>query len=174
MPRYWTGLQLCIWSDPRLVEHLRIIPSKCVFLPYITSQLETVSRVDIVWYRCLTSSLKQSTRDHRRHSGTMQRQRVIAGVPIPANREAFLRSNANRDELFCYLSKCIQACETGRKVIISTKDETIVSTQNDMNVSSFLGCGKKSAWLAWSSCPSVTYAFLDLSLQPVDVSSETL
>ena len=25
-------------------------------------------------------------------------------------------------------------------------------------VSSFLGCGKKSAWLAWSSCPSVTDA----------------
>ena len=41
-------------------------------------------------------------------------------------------------------------------------------------VSSFLGCGKNSAWLAWSSCPSVTYTFLDLSLQPVDVSSGTL
>ena len=41
-------------------------------------------------------------------------------------------------------------------------------------VSRFLGCGKKSAWLAWSSCPSVTDAFLDLFLQHVDVSSETL
>ncbi len=41
-------------------------------------------------------------------------------------------------------------------------------------VSSFLGCGKKSAWLAWSSCPSVTDAFLDISLQPVDLSSKTL
>ena len=41
-------------------------------------------------------------------------------------------------------------------------------------VSSFLGHGKKSAWLAWSSFQSVTYAFLDLSLQPVDVSSGTL
>ena len=58
---------------------------------------------------------------------------MIAGLPIPANWEAFLRSNANKDELLCYLSECIQACETGRKVIISTKDETIVSTQNDMN-----------------------------------------
>ena len=104
-----------------------------MFLPYIACQLETVSRVDIVWYRYLTSSLKQSTRDHRRHSGTMQRQRVIAGVPIQANWKAFLRSNASKDELFCYLSKCIHACETGRKVIIITKDETIVSTYNDMN-----------------------------------------
>ena len=33
---------------------------------------------------------------------------------------------------------------------------------------------KKPAWLAWRSCPSVIDAFLDLSLQPVDVSSETL
>ena len=32
----------------------------------------------------------------------------------------------------------------------------------------------KSAWLAWRSYPSVIYAFLDLSLQPVDVRSETL
>ena len=194
---------------------------------------------------------------------------MIAGAPIPANWDAFLRSNANKDELFRHLSDCIQACETARKVIISTKDEAIVSTQNDMSdvwylqprsheeadtrillhvahcarqglgkvvirtidtdvvvfairhflalrldelwvsfgvgthfrqiaiheivknvnekvlmffhatsgcdtVSSYLGRGKKSAWLAWSSCPSVTYAFLDLSLQPVDVSSETL
>ena len=104
-----------------------------VFLPYITSQLETVNRLDIVWNRYLTSSLKHSTRNHRRHSGTMQIQRVIAGVPIPANWEAFLRSSANKDELFCYLSECTQACEIGRKVIISTKDETIVSIQNDMN-----------------------------------------
>ena len=42
-------------------------------------------------------------------------------------------SNANKDELFCYLSECIQACEAGRKVIINTKDETIVSTQNNTN-----------------------------------------
>ena len=34
-------------------------------------------------------------------------------------------------------------------------------------VSSFLGYGKKSAWLAWNSYPSVTDAFLDLSLQHV-------
>ena len=41
-------------------------------------------------------------------------------------------------------------------------------------VSNSLGHRKKSAWLAWRSCPSVIYAFLDLSLQPVDVRSETL
>ena len=71
---------------------------------------------------------------------------MIAGVPIPANWEALLRSNANKNELFCYLFECIQACETGRKVIISTKDETIVSTQNDMNdVEYFQPCSHEEA-----------------------------
>ena len=41
-------------------------------------------------------------------------------------------------------------------------------------VSSCLGHGKKSAWLAWRYCPSAIDAFLNLSLQPVDVSPETL
>ena len=55
---------------------------------------------------------------------------MLEGAPIPTNWEAFLRSNANKGELFRYMSDCIQACETGRKVIMSTKDETIFSTQN--------------------------------------------
>ena len=42
-------------------------------------------------------------------------------------------------------------------------------------VSSYLGNGKKSAWLARHPCPSVTDASLNLSrLQPEDVSSEIL
>ena len=41
-------------------------------------------------------------------------------------------------------------------------------------VSSCLGNRKKSAWLAWRSCPSAIDAFLDISMQPVDVSYETL
>ena len=93
-----------------------------MFLPYITSRLETVSRVDLVWDRYLTDILKQSTRDRRKQRGTGQRQHVIAGAPIPVNWDAFLRSNANKDELFRYLSDCIHACETGRKVIISAND----------------------------------------------------
>ena len=58
---------------------------------------------------------------------------MFEGAPIPANWEAFLRSNANKDELHRYLSDCIHACETGSEVITSTKGETIVSTQNDVS-----------------------------------------
>ena len=289
--RFHPGIDATVLDRAAIVHMVR--PRACrtfeeyfqqMSLPYTTSQPETVSRVNIVWDRYLTHSLKQCTRDHRRYSDTTQRQRVIAGVPMPANCEAILRSNANKDYLFCYPSECIQACDTGRKVNISTKDETIVSTQNYMNdveylqpcsyeesdarilfnvahcarkglrkvvirtldtyvvafaiehfsalrldelwvswgvgthfglmnyglagesvptfdrllstrllknvnekammflhainrcdtVSSFLGFGKKSAWLAWSFGPSVTDALLGLSLQAVDVSSETV
>ena len=38
--------------------------SQETILPYITSQLETVSRVDIVWDKYLTNSLKQSIVEH--------------------------------------------------------------------------------------------------------------
>ena len=107
-------------------------------------------RVDIVWDSryCLgqVSNKQPETIYHRTHSGTTQRQHVFEGAPIPANWEALLRSNANKDELFRYLSDCIHACETGRKVIISTKDETIVSSQNDMsNVEYLQPCSHEEA-----------------------------
>ena len=70
MSRSWTGLQLCIWSGPGLVEHIWGVGlCQQMFLPYITSRLETVSRVDLVWERYLTDILKQSTWDRRTHSG---------------------------------------------------------------------------------------------------------
>ena len=42
------------------------------------------------------------------------------------------------------------------------------------SVSSCLSNGKKSAWLDRRSCPSAINAFFGISLQPVDVSYETL
>ena len=117
---------------------------------------------------------------------------MFQGAPIPANWEAFLRSNANKDELFRYMSDCIHACETSRKVIICTNDETIVSTQNNMSDVEYLQpCSHEEAdtriLLHVEHCarqglrkvsleifPSVSDAFLGLSLQPVDVSSETI
>ena len=63
-----------------------------------------------------------------RKYSSWDRCKVLDGAAIAAP-----RSDANKHELFRHLSDCIQACETGRKVTISTKDEAIVSTQNDMS-----------------------------------------
>ena len=103
--------------------------SQEMILPYITSQLETVSRVDIV---CMgqVSNKQHETIYHRTHSGTTQRQRVL-------KEHLFRRTGRLYWEVLLTKINCFTICpiarETGRKVNISTHDETIVSTQNDMS-----------------------------------------
>ena len=112
----WKGLQLCTMGFANIWEYYQQM-----FLPNIIYKLETVSILYIIWDMYLTDSLKQYTMDRRTHPGTTQRQHVIAGAPIPAKWEAFQRSNAYKDKLFHYMSECVHAWETGRKVISSTQ-----------------------------------------------------
>ena len=81
--------------------------SQEMIIPYITSQLETVSRVPGRYCLGQVSNKQPETIYRRKLSGTTQRQRLFEGAPIPAYWEAFLRSNANKDELFRYRSDCI-------------------------------------------------------------------
>lgn len=74
-----------------------------VFMPYITAQLRTACRVDLVWDRYDSNSLKATARASR---GLAVRRLVGSGVPIPRNWQVFLRSNLNKTELFRFLSKC--------------------------------------------------------------------
>ena len=53
-----------------------------VFLPYIKTHLEAVSRVDVVWDVYHPDSLKTSTRENR---GQGKRWRVSAKSPVPKN-----------------------------------------------------------------------------------------
>lgn len=57
-----------------------------VFIPYILGQLHTVSRLDLVWDRYLTDSLKSTARAKR---GKGIRRCVIASAPIPGNWHSF-------------------------------------------------------------------------------------
>ena len=95
-----------------------------MIIPYITSQVETVSRVHVVWDKYLTNSLKQSIIECTvvRRDNAWLHERLF--------RRTGRRIIANKDELVHYMSECVQPGETGRKVTISTIDETIVSTQN--------------------------------------------
>ena len=53
-----------------------------VYLPYISNQLQSVQRVDIIWDRYIPNSLKAQTRDKR---GSGVRRRVEEAVRLPAN-----------------------------------------------------------------------------------------
>ncbi len=75
-----------------------------VFLPYVFSQLNRASRVDIVWDQYFDNSLKSQTRSKR---GKGIRRRVEASSSLPGNWQEFLRVDANKIELFAFLVNCI-------------------------------------------------------------------
>lgn len=96
-----------------------------VFLPYITSQLQHTSRVDIVWDEYLTDSLKAGTRKKR---GKGIRRRVEPSSSIPGNWQTFLRTDENKMELFDFLATRIATTDTDKQVI-STHHKDVVCTQ---------------------------------------------
>ena len=96
-----------------------------VFLPYVTSQLQHASRVDVVFDEYLPDSLKAATRKKR---GKGVRRRVEPSSSIPRNWQAFLRIDENKVELFSFLAMKIAAKET-EKQIVSTHRTDVFCTQ---------------------------------------------
>ena len=73
-----------------------------VFIPYISSQLRSVSRVDFVWDTYKDDSLKGTARAKR---GKGVRRHVVGKAALPGNWQNFLRIDSNKRELFSFLSK---------------------------------------------------------------------
>jgi hypothetical protein len=101
--------------------------SQNVFIPFVERQIQSVSRVDIVWDEYITNSLKATTRG-KRVQGI--RRRVKLDARIPGSWEAFLRVDENKTELFGYLADQVIAltCECdSNKQIITTKGSDVLS-----------------------------------------------
>jgi len=75
--------------------------SSKVFFPYVSKQLDSSKRVDIVWDTYLPGSLKDSTREKR---GKGIRRKVSGPAKLPTNWPDFLRNVMNKKELFDFLS----------------------------------------------------------------------
>ena len=88
-----------------------------VFLPHITRQLETCTRVDIVWDRYISDSIKAATREKR---GKGIRMKVAGKNKVPGNWSGFLRDEGNKQELFQFLSQKISSFDypEGKHVIM--------------------------------------------------------
>ena len=71
-----------------------------VFAPYISTQLEKVHRLGLIWDVYLPDSLKGTTRQ-KRDKGV--RKRVSPSTVMPKNRKDFLRVDQNKTELFGFL-----------------------------------------------------------------------
>ena len=101
-----------------------------VYLPYISNQLQSVQRVDIIWDRYIPNSLKAQTREKR---GSGVRRRVEADVRLSANWGEFLKLESNKTELFQYLAQqtTMLTCESN-KCILSTSDTLVLSSSVDV------------------------------------------
>ena len=75
-----------------------------VFGPYISSQIDKTSRVDVVWDVYLPGSLKRTTRQKR---GKGVRRRVSPSTTIPKSWKDFLRVDDNKTELFKFLAQLV-------------------------------------------------------------------
>lgn len=91
-----------------------------IFMPFVYSQLSKAERVDVVFDRYETASVKGLTRLKR---GIAQRQQVCCSAPLPRNWHDFLRCDENKTELFKFLAEqvCKKVLQPG-KVLISTHD----------------------------------------------------
>jgi len=75
------------------------------FIPYISQQLSTVKRVDIVWDRYVSGSLKEGTREER---GKGERLKFTKETRLPAKWSTFLEDSSNKNELFNFLSNAFR------------------------------------------------------------------
>ena len=64
-----------------------------VFLPFIFKQLQTTSRLDVIWDRYISCSIKEMTRIHR---GSGLRTKVSGQIKLPRNWSDFLRDATNK------------------------------------------------------------------------------
>ena len=72
-----------------------------VFLPYVSNQLATTNRVDIVWDTYITGSLKETTRQKR---GKGIWRQVAPTTRLPPNWKDFLHVDENKTQFFKFLS----------------------------------------------------------------------
>ena len=111
-----------------------------VFLPYITAQLQSVQRVDVVWDEYVHGSLKAYTRST---SGKGTHGRVESSNNMPRNWKEFLRNDDNKAELFSFLSLETASIETEKQVII-THHKDILCTQ-PRNTTGLAPCTQEEA-----------------------------
>ena len=92
------------------------------------SQLQHVSRLDVVWDEYFPESLKAETRSKR---GKGVRRRVELHNAIPGNWQEFLRIDDNKVELFSFLATCVTALDTGKRIISTHHAEVLCTESRD-------------------------------------------
>ena len=114
-----------------------------VFIPYVEGQLRRASRLDLVWDSYKDGSLKMATREKR---GKGVRRHVVSTAAIPGNWQSFLRVDANKVELFTFLSDVlVQSFHDEAKELVVTDGEAVICLPRQEDESSLAPCGQEEA-----------------------------
>ena len=114
-----------------------------IFIPYLTRKFESVSRLDLVWDRYLSDSLKAATRAKR---GAGIQRRVVGDAAIPRNWQNFLRVDSNKTELFAFLSNALlRSFVQEDKQLVVTSDMEVFSKPPLPDRSSIAPCTHEEA-----------------------------
>ncbi|KAG7177316.1 hypothetical protein Hamer_G000627, partial [Homarus americanus] len=116
---------IIILDGPAVVEMLKPGGSRtfqeystAVFIPYIESQLEYRSRLDLVW-DCYLKSGSLKAAGFGRH--------VTASGPLPSNWQNFLRNSDNKEELFSFLSEQVMqlVVKESKQLVVTDKKQVL-------------------------------------------------
>ena len=114
-----------------------------VFLPYISGQLQHVSRLDLVWDSYVVGTLKATARATR---GKGVHQRVVDSAPIPGNWQNFLRVDLNKKELFHFLSKAlVESFKQDKKELVVTDGDQVLCVPPQQDVHLLAPCSHEEA-----------------------------
>ena len=117
--------------------------AETVFGPFVQAHLSQVKRLDVVWDRYDSNSLKATARGHR---GTGVRRHVTASTPIPKNWQAFLSVSMNKTEIFKYLSDFLShmSAEDGKQIFV-TNGEAVLSVPDNLYHHGLSPCSHEEA-----------------------------
>ncbi|KAG7177937.1 hypothetical protein Hamer_G026516 [Homarus americanus] len=118
--------------------------STAVFIPYIDSQLEYRSRLDLVWDCYMKSgSLKATVRCNH---GKGIRRRVTASGLLPSNWQNFLRNSDNKDELFSFVSEQVmQLVVKESKQLVVTDKKRVLTIPPRKDTANLAPCNHEEA-----------------------------
>ena len=112
-----------------------------VFGPYISSQIDKTSRVDVVWDVYLLESLKRTTRQKR---GKGVRRRVSPSTTIPKSRKDFLRVDDNKTEQFKFLAQHVTCLTVDEgEVLYATSAQNVLSSTCQEELSNLTPCSQR-------------------------------
>ena len=114
-----------------------------VFGPYISSQIDKTSHVDVVWDVYLPDSLRGTIRQKR---GKVVKRRVSPSNTIPKSWKCFLHVDDNKTEPFKFLAKHVTCLTVDEgKLVYATFAQDVLRSTCQVELSNLIPCSQEEA-----------------------------